>query len=140
MAKCYANDSSESWYSGANDILVVKQSDGSLKSTLLHLRVGKLTNIWTALKSREEKRGRLFVNGNEVLVHVNIEFILGKSGELMIYDKVSKSYSCMLSNQELQQIKLKEGRNVAKLVFDDLKHKQLFDIYLLDQETKLVIT
>ena len=58
----------------------------------------------------------------------------------MIYDKVSKSYSCMLSNQELQQIKLKEGRNVAKLVFDDLKHKQLFDIYLLDQETKLVIT
>ena len=38
-AKCYANDLSESWYSGANDILVVKQSDGSLKSTLLQLRV-----------------------------------------------------------------------------------------------------
>ena len=139
-AKCYANDLSETWYSGANDIIVVKQSDGSLKSTLLQLRVGKLTNFWTASKSREGKQGRLFVNGKEVLLHVNIEFILGKSGELMIYDKVSKSYSCILSNRELKQIRLKEGRNVAQLVFNDLKHKQVFDIYLLDQQTKLVVT
>ena len=95
-AKCYANDLSETWYSGANDIIVVKQSDGSLKSTLLQLRVGKLTNFWTASKSREGKQGRLFVNGKEVLLHVNIEFILGKSGELMIYDKESKNFSCML--------------------------------------------
>ena len=138
-AKCYANDASESWYSGANDVIVVKQSDGSLKATLLQLRVGKLTNFWTSLKSREGKRGRLFVNGKEVLVHAKIEFILGKSGELIIYDKISKSYSCILSNRELKQLELKEGRNVAQLVFDNLKHKQVFDIYLLDQQTKFVI-
>ena len=113
-AKCYANDVSETWYSGANDILVVKQSDGSLKSTLLQLRVGKLTNFWTASKSREGKRGRLFVNGKEVLLHVNIEFILGKSGELMIYEKVSKSYSCILSNRELKQIRLKEEKKCCQ--------------------------
>lgn len=100
---------------------------------------GKLTNFWTSLQSREGKRGRLFVNGKEVLVHVNIEFILGKSGELMIYDKILQSYSCILSNRELKQLELKEGRNVAQLVFNDLKHKQVFDIYLFDQQTKFVI-
>ena len=140
LAKCYANDDSESWYSGANDILVVKQSDGSLKSTPLQLRVGKLTNFWTTLKSREGKKGRFFVNNNEVLAHDTIEFILGKSGEVMIYNKTTGSISCVLYNQELKRMKLRKGRNNARLIFDDLGHEQTLNIYLFDQHTQLVIT
>ena len=35
----YAGDESESFASGANDVVVVQQSDGSLKSTAINVQV-----------------------------------------------------------------------------------------------------
>ena len=54
-AKCYGHDLSESLKSGINDIVVVKQSNGTLKSTPFQARVGKLTNMKTLFKSRKGK-------------------------------------------------------------------------------------
>ena len=137
-SECYANDLSESWFSGGNDVVVVRQSDGSLKSTPLQVRVGKLTNIWTKLRSRKGKKGRLVVNDARVWLNT-VDFVLGGSGELLI-EKKGSSPSCLLSNRDLQQMGLKEGRNKARLVFGALGHQQSFDIYLYDQNQKFVIT
>ena len=43
-AKGFAGDEAESFGSGANDIVVVKQSDGSLKSTAINVQVRSICN------------------------------------------------------------------------------------------------
>ena len=72
---CYGGDLSESLKSGINDIVIVRQSDGSLKSTPLQARVGKLSNWKTVFKSREGKLAKIYVNNVRALVfaHVTLE-------------------------------------------------------------------
>ena len=50
------DDSGEALASGANDIVVVKQTDGTFQATTLQVKVGKMTNFSTLFHSRE---GRL---------------------------------------------------------------------------------
>ena len=50
-------------YLGANDIIVVKQADGSLRATPLHVRVGKFDSFKTFFYSREGKIAHVSVNG-----------------------------------------------------------------------------
>ena len=127
------NDDSDSLYRGATDVLVIRQSDGSLKSTPLQVRVGKLSNLFTTLKPREGMKGLLFVNGDEVLFNNEVEFILGASGDILISRNESTGTSGNLTDRDLQKMNLKEGINKAKLVFGDVNHEQVFNIYLYDQ-------
>ena len=58
--RCYGGDLSESLKSGANDMVIVPQTDGTLKSTPLQVRVGKLSNWRTIFKSRKaEEKSKL---------------------------------------------------------------------------------
>ena len=50
-------------YLGANDIIVVKQADGYLRATPLHVRVGKFDSFKTFFYSREGKIAHVSVNG-----------------------------------------------------------------------------
>ena len=43
-ARGYADDDTEALASGANDIIVVQQRDGTLKSTQVQVQVSKKTN------------------------------------------------------------------------------------------------
>ena len=45
-AKGFAGDESESFASGANDIIVVEQVDGTLKSTILNVQVCYKSHHW----------------------------------------------------------------------------------------------
>ena len=49
-------------YLGANDIIVVKQTDESLCATPLHVRVGKFDSFKTFFYSREGKIAHVSVN------------------------------------------------------------------------------
>ena len=124
--------------SGANDVVVVKQPDGSLKSTPFQITVGKMSNHWTFIYSREGKTGNLFVNGVHVLSK-EVTFKIEGEGQVMIYDNVQDT-SCDTTSENLQKMNLKEGRNEAKMVFDDFSLTQPFDIYFYDQTKKLIIT
>ena len=43
---------------GANDVIVVPQSDGTLKSTPFHVQIGKFANWKTVLKSRQGRKSK----------------------------------------------------------------------------------
>ena len=58
--------------SGANDVVVVQQNDGTFKSTPLHVRIGKFETFKTVFFSREGKTGIVYVN--------NIRLYMGKNG------------------------------------------------------------
>ena len=45
-ANGYGGDESESFASGANDVVVVQQNDGSLKSTTINVQVRDLTSFF----------------------------------------------------------------------------------------------
>ena len=66
MSETNSEDERDALYSGANDVLVVKQDDGSLKSSPLHVFVGKLENWETVFQSRENKEAEIHVNGQKV--------------------------------------------------------------------------
>jgi len=99
--RCYGGDLSESLKSGANDVVIVPQTDGTLKSTPLQVRVGKLSNWRTLFKSRKGKVAKLYINNVRALSESRL--ILSDSGSVFI--KRSRSYpSCSFTNEELQSI------------------------------------
>ena len=135
--KCYGGDLSESLKSGVNDMVIVKQNDGTLKSTPLQARIGKLSNWRTMFKSRKGRKAKIYVNNVRVLPDAKI--ILSSTGAVYINEK-SRSPTCSFTSNELKQITLNEGLNEALLVVDDLKIELPFSIYLLNQGNRLVIT
>ena len=66
MSKRISEDERDALYSGANDVLVVKQDDASLKSSPLHVFVGKFENWESFFQSRENKEAEIHVNGQKV--------------------------------------------------------------------------
>ena len=65
-ASGYAGDETESFASGANDVVVVQQSDGSLKSTAINVQIGKFSNWRTFVNSREGRVVKIFINGRRM--------------------------------------------------------------------------
>merc|ERR1712066_1222043 len=78
-ASGYAGDDSESFGSGANDVVVVQQSDGSLKSTAINVQVGKFSNWRTFVNSREGRVVKIFINGRRM--RTTSPLIIGDSGK-----------------------------------------------------------
>ena len=56
--RCYYGDTGESVKTGANDVIVVTQRDGSLTATELNVRVGKFYNWKTLMKTRQGKTAK----------------------------------------------------------------------------------
>ena len=137
--RCYGGDLSESLKSGANDMVIVPQTDGTLKSTPLQVRVGKLSNWRTIFKSRKGKIAKLYINNVRVLPESRL--ILSDSGSVFI--KRRRSYpSCTFTNDELQSImSYVRGRvNEGLLVVDELDIELSFKIHILYQNDRMVIT
>ena len=132
---CYDEDTEDSMFSGANDLVVVEESDGqTLKgATPFQLRIGKKAN-WR----RDGKKGFLFVKNKRVTFN-NVEFVLNSVGQLMIQREGTKN-SCFFTPQELGHMDLTDGRNEAKIFFDDFDYTQKFNIYRYSQNKKLIIT
>ena len=116
--ECYLNDDKDSKYSGANDLIVVKQKDGhTLKANPFQLRVGRSDS---KTKERDGVKGKLYVKDKLVTID-NVEFVLNGAGQLMIQreTKITKiiSHSCIFNSHELVHLGLTEGHNKAKMFF-----------------------
>ena len=134
MSESDSGDEREALYSGANDVLVVKQDDGTLKSSPLHVFVGKLENLETFFKSRENKEAEIHVNGQKV---PGIAIEIGESGVAELTDSEK---TCKFTESQLMQMKLKDGLNKASFVVQKLDVEIPFSIFLYDQKTKLILT
>ena len=129
------DDSAEALSSGANDIVAVKQADGSFQSTALEVKVGKTTNWKTMFRSREGKKAKIKVNDTFVLENTELEIV--DSGDVFI---MRPDQSTKFTSKELKDMNLKNGRNEAVLIVKDLDIEIPFAIYLLNQKDRLVIT
>ena len=129
------DDSTEALSSGANDIVAVKQADGSFQSTALEVKVGKTTNWKTMFRSREGKKAKIKVNDTFVLENTELEIV--DSGDVFI---MRPDQSTKFTSKELKDMNLKNGRNEAVLIVKDLDIEIPFAIYLLNQKDRLVIT
>jgi len=129
------DDSGEAIASGANDIVVVKQTDGSFQATTLDVKVGKMTNFSTMVHSREGRKVKIQVNNLFVLENTVIE--IGDSGSAFI---MRPDRSINFTSKEIEDMNLKEGMNEAAVVVEDLSLKIPFAIYLLNQNNRLVFT
>lgn len=127
-------DHSEALYSGANDLIVVKQEEGHLKSSPLHVMVGKLENWETLSHSRQNKKAEIHVNGQKI-DEISVE--LGESG--IAYLEGSEK-TCKFTESQLELMKLNYGQNQALLVIHDLDVRIPFSIFLYDQSTKVILT
>jgi phosphatidate phosphatase LPIN len=68
------NDVNAAYLTGAVDVLVVRQRDGSLKSTPFHARFGKLG----VLRTGDYKEVEITLNGKEV----NLPMIIDETGKI----------------------------------------------------------
>ena len=137
QSKCYGGDSTESLKSGVNDVVIVIQSDGTLKSTPLQARVGKLSNWKTLFKSREGKIAKLYVNNVRALSEAIL--VLSDSGSIFVHRR-RENPSCLFTNEEMEAMTLFEGSNDGILVVDDLGIELTFRIHVYTQNDRLVIT
>ena len=134
MSELNSEDERDALYSGANDVLVVKQDDGSLKSSPLHVFVGKLENLETFFQSRENEEAEIHVNGQKV---PGIIIEIGESG---VAELTGSEKTCKFTESQLMQMKLNFGLNKASFVVKKLDVEIPFSIFLYNQETKLVLT
>ena len=60
-------DGADALKTGANDILVVAQSDGTLKSTKIEAQVGKFNSFTSFFRSRRGQKVDVFINGQKMV-------------------------------------------------------------------------
>ena len=135
MGESNNDDPGEALASGANDIVVVKQTDGTFQATPLQVIVGKMTNWSTMTHSREGRKAQLQVNNLLVVEDTTIE--IGDSGDAFIA-RPERSFT--FTSKELEDMKLKDGINEALFVVDELSLRIPFSIHLLNQGNRLVLT
>jgi len=119
----------EALMNGANDIIVVKRSDGSFASTKWEAQVGKVHSI---LQSREGKPVHVFVNN----VPSTRKMVIGNDGEVVFKDCSSNQ----MTSSELASFNLKRGKNTGKYICDELEVTIEFNVFLYQESDKLVFT
>ena len=124
----------EALYSGANDVIVVKQDDGILKSSPLHVFVGKFENWETLTQSRENKEAEIHVNGQ------NIPGIYIEIRESGVAKNEHSEKTCKFTELQLKRMNLIHGLNNALFIIRELDVKIPFSIFLYDQNTKVIVS
>lgn len=115
---------------GANDVMVVKRKDGNLVSTPWKGQIGK---IYSLLESRKGKLVAIFVNN----VPARIKMSICETGGLIFGRPEGQNY---MTNWELQELNLKPGLNKAKYVVEAIDVILEFNVFLYNEDDKLVIT
>ena len=126
---------SDALKTGANDILVVEQSDGSLKSTKIEAQVGKFNSFTSLFTSRRGKKVDVFINGQKMIF--NQPLIVSGSGKIS-FNRQSNRYD--IQNNEWQSISLNPGRNPGVFKVEALGVTISFNVFKFDQNSKLVLT
>lgn len=122
-----------SYVSGANDVIVVQQSDGSYKSTPFHVQIGKFATWQTFFKSRQGRLVDIEING----VQAPIKMAILDSGAACF---TRKNNQFDFSSEELLTFNLKPGGNLGMYKVPSLAVEIRFIVYLYNQNDQFVVT
>ena len=131
----YIGSNSNALNSGANDVIVVTQVDGSFKSTHISVQVGKFHNFWSTVWSREGTEMKIYVNGQKV--ETESKLLVGDSGKAC-FNRGHHQFS--LQSQEWQNAPLRSGFNRGHFQVDALDVQIPFNVFLYDQDDHLILT
>ncbi|XP_019245089.1 PREDICTED: phosphatidate phosphatase PAH2-like isoform X1 [Nicotiana attenuata] len=120
-------------FGGAVDIIVVKQPDGSLKSSPWYVRFGKFQEVLKA----KEKVVNVSVNGVEAGFRMNLDS-RGQAYFLRELDMIDGDSLTTRTSEQLATLNLKEGKNVV--VFTCSKRQVDACIYLWRWDTNIVVS
>lgn len=120
----------EALANGANDIIVVRKSDGSLVSTPWMAQIGKLNNLF---RSREGREVAIFINS----VPARVRMTVCGAGTLQ-FKTGPGPYS--MSSEDLEQLNLQPGLNQGRYICPELAEIIQFNVFLYEEDQKLVVT
>ncbi|KAF3683454.1 Phosphatidate phosphatase PAH2 [Capsicum annuum] len=120
-------------FGGAVDIIVVRQPDGSLKSSPWYVRFGKIQGVFKA----RENMVNVSVNGVEAGFRMNLD---SRGQAYFLTERnMEDGYSLITrTSEQLATLNLKEGKNVV--VFTCSKQQVDARIYLWRWDTNIVIS
>ena len=111
--------------SGANDVIVAKQSDGSFLSTPIVVQVGKTHNWETFFKSREDKEMKIYINGK--VVKTEAKLLIEENGKAC-FDRQNNQIN--MKSDEWKTVDLKPGLNRGQFIVFALDAKIDFSVFL----------
>jgi len=114
---------------GANDVIVVKRSDGTFKSTKWDGQFGKLHSLFD---SRKGKLVYIFVNS----VPARPRMEISETGSLSLQDSIEN----YMSSKQLAELNLKPGYNRGSYVAPSLEEEIEFNVFLYTDQDKLVLS
>jgi len=124
------DSTTEALANGANDVIVVKKSDGRLYSTAWTAQIGKLNSLF---KTREGREVAIFVNN----VPARTKMAVCNSGTFQFNGGPGPN---TMSSEDLDTLNLKPGRNKARYVCPELSASLDFSVFLYGEDDKLVVT
>eukprot|EP00095_Tigriopus_kingsejongensis_P005019 maker-scaffold139_size317827-snap-gene-2.26 protein:Tk05019 transcript:maker-scaffold139_size317827-snap-gene-2.26-mRNA-1 annotation:"nuclear elongation and deformation protein 1-like" len=123
----------ESLANGANDVLVVEQSDGTFKSTPFHVQVGKLATWKTFFKSRQGRLVDIEING--ILAPVKMAIL--DSGAAC-FTRPDHPYT--FTHDELSGFNLTQGGNLGVYRVASLDVAIRFIVYRYRRQDRFIVT
>merc|ERR1719320_848765 len=136
MERCYFGEDERPWSEGgANDVVVVGQNNGEIKSTQFNVKLPRMGGAWG--------NRRLYVN--DKMIRLESRMDVTPTGFAYFH---RHPYSCSFTPEELRYMDLMPGRNRAWLRVDkphsdrtDMWHKEMiipFDIYFYNETSRFV--
>ena len=116
---------------GCNDVVVVKQDNGSLKASPLQVHIRVTSSIQNITATKQPKLSRIRVRDNGVDC-VTLECSDWALGDVELTNQ--------LSSNELSELKLEEGTNQTFFMIEELNVCIQFFIFLFHPNEKLVVT
>eukprot|EP00092_Neocalanus_flemingeri_P014105 GFUD01015214.1.p1 GENE.GFUD01015214.1~~GFUD01015214.1.p1 ORF type:complete len:335 (+),score=71.34 GFUD01015214.1:212-1216(+) len=120
----------EALANGANDVIVVKKSDGQLLSTGWFAQIGKFNSLF---QSREGREVSIFVNS----VPARVRMTVCGSGTFQFKSGPGPN---SMSSENLKELNLQPGLNEGRYVCPELEEVLYFSVFLYDEDQKLVVT
>jgi len=120
----------EALANGANDVIVVRKSDGTLYSTSWIAQIGKLNSLF---QSREGREVAIFVNS----VPARARMTVCNAGTFQFKSGPGPH---TMSPEDLESLNLKPGLNEGRYVCPELSEVLYFSVFLYDDDQKLVVT
>ena len=131
----FQGGNSEALNSGADDVIVARQADGSFLSTPILVQIGKFHNFWSTVWSREGAEVKIYINGRRL--NTGARLLIEDSGKAC-FDRSQGKF--MVLSDEWQSANLRSGLNLGRFHVEALDADVDFNVFLYDQNDKFIIT
>ena len=117
---------------GANDLVVVKQEDGTFKATPMQVYLRVTDGMQPVIAKQTLIVSKIQVGDTESVVCMEID-----CNDLKFEET---EHSCELSSEQIYELKLEHGINASVFLIEELNVRIPFYIYLFDLKDKLIVT